>query len=93
MAYNACTGANFDVPGHPGDAPHHVVNATVAQITEANRQFNQDLANHTLYRNVHEELRKHVLTTVLPIYLAILEDVTFGYVDVTCLIMLSHTPS
>ena len=51
VAYNACTGANFDVSGHPGDASHHVVNATVAQITETNRQFNQDLDYHTLYRN------------------------------------------
>jgi hypothetical protein len=41
------------------------------------------LADHCLFLTVAEELKKQILTAILPRYLHILEDVDFGYSDVT----------
>jgi hypothetical protein len=89
-AYLACTGAAFDPPMHPGDAPVHVTGSTAAQIVETNRRFKHELADHRLFRTVSEELKQHVLTAVPVRYLCILEDVDYGYSDVTILEMITH---
>jgi hypothetical protein len=48
------------------------------------------LADHRLFLTVAEVLKKQILAAVLPRYLHILEDVDFGYSNVTSLTMLAH---
>jgi hypothetical protein len=90
IKYNARTYNPFIAPIHPGDAPLHLPAATSAQITETNRQFNQDLAEHTRYNTVAEELKKKILLAVPTRYLSILEDTDFGFAVVSSNEMLAH---
>jgi hypothetical protein len=89
-AYLLRTGVAFEAPVHPGDAPIHDNGATAAQITETNRRFKHELADHRLFRTVAEELKQQVLLAVPPRYFAILEDLDYGYADVPVLAILVH---
>jgi hypothetical protein len=89
-AYVARAGLLFIVPVHPGDAPIHAAGATAAQIAENIRLFNQVLTDHTLYHRVATELKAQVLAAVDNMYLHELEDVDFGFADVTPHTMLQH---
>jgi hypothetical protein len=80
----------FVVPVHPGPAPVHAVAATAAQIAETIRAYNQQLAEHTLYHRVSTELKSQILTAVEATYLRELENVDFGFADVTPQEMLQH---
>jgi len=84
------TGHVFVNPIHPGIAPVHGANATGPQITETNRQFAQDLQEHTLFTTVTEELKKQIILAVEPRYLSILEDIDFGFADISSRRMLAH---
>lgn len=88
--YLARIGVAFLVPIHPGPAPIHPANSTAAQITETNRQYASDLAEHSLYRTVNEELKKQILAAVPVLYLALLSDDEMGFADVSCATMLAH---
>ena len=59
--YLTRAGVAFPPPAHPGAMPVHAAGATVAQITETNRQFDHQLTIHTLYTTVKEELKKMIL--------------------------------
>ena len=48
--YLARAGIPFLVPIHPGTAPIAAAGATAAQIAEAIREYNQALADITLYK-------------------------------------------
>ena len=89
-AYLARTGIAFNAPDHPGDAPLHAVGATTAQITETNRAFKHDLAEHDKFITVAEELKQQVILAVPNRYFAILEDREFGYADVPVLTIIEH---
>ena len=89
-AYLARSGVVFNAPVHPGDAPEHAVGATTAQITETNRRFKYDLADHRLFRTVSEELKQQLLLAVPHRYFRVFEDVDMGYADVTVLTILTH---
>jgi hypothetical protein len=88
--YLARTGVPFIIPIHPGAAPVHAAGATSAQITETNRQYTADLAEHTHYLTVVEELKRQVLQAVLPRYFRILADADFGYADISVAALLLH---
>lgn len=88
--YLARVGQTFNTPNHPGNAPVHAAPATQAQITETNRQYAADLAEHTLYQTVTMELKKQILAAVPNRYLNILADDDMGFADVTCATMLAH---
>jgi hypothetical protein len=88
--YLVPTGVAFDVPLHPGDSPVHVPAATAPQITEANRRFKYDLAKHRLFCVVAEEIKQQVLLAVPNRYFCVLEDVDYGYSDVSVLTILPH---
>jgi hypothetical protein len=89
-AYIARAGVAFPPPDHPGAEPIIAPNATQHQITEANRTFDRELAQHSLYHQVKEELKKQILAAVDHQYLQSLEDIDFGYADVTPYAMLNH---
>lgn len=91
--YLALTGHAFMLPLHPGAAPVHAVGATAAQITETNRVFTATLAELTTANQFRQEIKKLILAAVNSIYLASLEDDTFGYADVSPNAMLVHLKS
>jgi hypothetical protein len=68
----------------------HAVAATAAQIAEAIRAYNQQLAEHTLYHRVATKLKAQILTAIEATYLRELEDADFGFADVTPQEMLQH---
>ena len=88
--YVARSGQAFVAPVHPGPPPVHNAGTTQAIITEANRQYDRSLAEHSLYIQVKEELKKQILQAVDNQYLKPLEDPDFGYSDTTPLEMLTH---
>jgi hypothetical protein len=88
--YLARVGQAFVTPVHPRPAPVHAVNATNAQITETNRQYAADLAEHSLFQTVNEELKKQILVAVPVLYLSLLSDDDMGFTDVSCANMLAH---
>jgi hypothetical protein len=88
--YVARAGVPFIIPIHPGAAPVHALGATAPQITETNRQYAADLAEHTHYLTVVEELKRQILQAVLPRYFRILADPDFGYADVSVETLLTH---
>jgi hypothetical protein len=90
VAYVARAGEAFDVPDHPGPQPVHGPNATSAQITASNRQYDHDLREFETYNAINEALRKQLLEAVAAPYYNVLEDDTFGYADVTIVAILLH---
>lgn len=89
-AYLARAQVAFNPPAHPGDAPAHAAGATNAQITETNRQYNQDINDHRTVITLKEELKKQILAAVDDVYMQALQDPEFGYADVPPALMLSH---
>ena len=88
--YVARAGIPLAPPVHPGNAPIVPAQATAAQITDINRQYDRALAAHTLYHTTTEELKKQILAAVEHRYLAALEDADFGFSDVSPCTMLNH---
>lgn len=89
-AYLTRAGIAFIPPQHPGPSPTHATNATAGQITETNRQYAATLLEHALYHQVSIELKKQLLAAIHPAYFCALEDVDFGFADITPLTLLSH---
>lgn len=93
VAYLARAGIAFEPPHHPGPAPVHANGATAGQIAETNRQYASILQEHALYHQVSVELKKQLLAAVQPAYIRALEDVDFGFADVTPFMLLAHLHS
>jgi hypothetical protein len=91
--YLTRAGAAFLAPVHPGPAPIQLPNPTAAQITETNRQYTADLAEHSLFRTVEMELKKQILACVPALYLNVLADRMMGFADVSCVTMVEHLRS
>jgi hypothetical protein len=89
-AYFTRAGTTFIVPIHPGTQVAHGLNATAAQITEANRLYDRAKAAFATYKLVNESLRQMLLTAVNPLYYQSLEDDDFGYADVTIPALIVH---
>jgi uncharacterized phage-associated protein len=89
-AYTTRAGGPFVLPAHPGVSPNHAVGASAATIAETIRRFNQTLATRTLYYRVATELKSQILAAVDNTYLRELENVDFGFADVTPQAMLAH---
>ena len=90
VAYLARATVAYVDPVHPGAAPVHVVGATAPQITEANRRFTQDQADHRLHTTVSQELRKQIIAAVESKYFAVLNDGDFGLSAVAAVALLHH---
>jgi hypothetical protein len=89
-AYVIRAGAAFAEPNHPGIQPIHAAAATAAQITAANRAYDQALDEFKTYATIKEKLKQQVLVAVDPIYYQDLEDDTFGYADVLIPVIITH---
>jgi hypothetical protein len=63
--YFTRAGNAFVVPVHPGTQVAHAVNATAAQITEANRIYDKAKAELATYNLVNKLLRQMILTAVI----------------------------
>uniref|UniRef100_A0A7S2VD11 Uncharacterized protein n=1 Tax=Entomoneis paludosa TaxID=265537 RepID=A0A7S2VD11_9STRA len=81
--YTALAGVAFVVPVHPGDQPAHAHNATAAQMTETNRQYDKAIVDFNAYVGVRNKLRSQILEAVDNTYYATLEHDQFGYAQVT----------
>lgn len=90
VAYLALTGQAFDLPAHPGPSPVHREGATRDVIAETIRLFNAVLTELTVANSVKQELKKQIIEAVDHLYLADLEDDTFGFADVSIPTMLDH---
>ncbi len=86
--YLARVGVPFLVPVHPGAPPEAV--GTSAAIAVAIRNYNDALADVTLYNSLSSALTAQILTAVTSSFLSALEDPDFGFGDVTPLAMLTH---
>lgn len=91
VAYLALSGVLFVPPVAPPAAPIHGEAPTAAQITEANRL---DLADQRIFQRYHDvdrALLRQFIAAVPPVYItAALNDRTFGFSNVTCLMLLQH---
>ncbi|KAI2503218.1 hypothetical protein MHU86_11241 [Fragilaria crotonensis] len=89
--YLVRAGVPFIVPRHPGAAPDAAAGATAAQIAEAIRQYNQAVADVTLYNRLSAALTAQIISAVNASFLSALEeDPDFGFGDVTPRAMLEH---
>jgi len=77
--YHVISAVNYDEPVHPGAQPVHQANATAAQITEANRQYDATLLQVSLHVSVVNALRQQILCAVDNKYLMALEHPDLGY--------------
>jgi hypothetical protein len=77
--YLVISAVNYDKPVHPGAPPVHQANATAAQITEANRQYDAMLIQVSLHVSVINALRQQILCAVDNKYLMALEHPDLGY--------------
>jgi hypothetical protein len=84
------TGTAFDLPEHPGPAPIHLQGATAAAIAETTRVYTTTLKELDTANNVKQALKKQIIDAVDHLYLADLEDDTFGFADVTVPQMMAH---
>jgi hypothetical protein len=80
----------FLIPVHPGTAPRHARAALGPQIDENVRLFNQTIDDHRLYERVKAELKQQILKAVNSIYLQVLEDIDYGFAEVSPRKMLTH---
>jgi len=89
--YLALAGTPFTLPPHPGDTPNITdPRATQYIIAKEVRVFKATIAELTLAITIREELKKQILTAVEHLYLATLDDETFGFAQVLVCNMLSH---
>jgi len=88
--YMVITGVAFQLPAHPGQAPIHAPNATQFQIAETVRLFDAMLAELTTATTAREEMKKQLLEAVERLFLAALDDDTFGFADVSVAAMITH---
>jgi len=91
VEYLALAGTPFTLPAHPGDTPNITdPRATQYIIAEEVRVFKATIAELTLAVTICEELKKQILTAVNRLYLAALNDDTFGFAQVSVYDMLTH---
>jgi hypothetical protein len=88
--YLTHAGEAFIPPDHPGNQLVHAANATVAQITAANRTYDAALANFRRYEEVREAIHQQILTAVYATYHGVLAYSDFGYADATIPVILTH---
>ena len=89
-AYFARTGTVFVVPIYPGIQANHAAGLTGPQITAANRAYDAALNIFEKYAAVKKELCGKILSALDKTYFDELEDVVFGFTDVTSLQLLNH---
>jgi hypothetical protein len=77
--YLVISAVPYDEPIHPGAQPIHPANATAAQITEANRQYDATLIQVALHVSVLNALRRQILVAIDNKYLLALEHPDLGY--------------
>jgi len=88
--YFTLTGVAFQLPAHPGDNPILLASATQFVLSKLVHVFKAELAELTLAVTLHEELKKQLLTAINHLYLAALDDNTFGFADVSVADILTH---
>jgi hypothetical protein len=91
VAYLARTNnVPFDLSLHPGNAPVHADAATAFQIAETIWLFDQETNDHRLNKRVKSELKRMIVQAIHSRYLRVLEDLNFGFADVSPFAMLQH---
>jgi len=89
--YQTLAGHAFTLPAHPGDTPANVnANSTQYQLAEGIRAYNATITELTIAISVQEEIKKQILAAVERVYLARLDNDTFGFAPVTVTAMLTH---
>ena len=88
--YMLLTGVAFQLPAHPGPVPVHAAGANAATRQEAIRAFDATLKELATATTAKEEMKRQLLDAVERLYLAALDDDTFGFADVSISAMLVH---
>jgi hypothetical protein len=87
------SGTAFDTPVNPGLSPDVPDNATNFQITEANRQFNADHTEYSVFYAVERALKAQLIVAIDPLFIDELCDETMGFANTTTLQLLTHLHS
>ena len=88
ISYITRVGIPFIIPVHPGPPPEPV--GTAAAIAVAVHNYNDPLADVTLFNNLRAALTAQILSAVNSSFLSAPEDPDFGFGDGTPLAMLIH---
>jgi len=91
--YVIVAGIAFQLPMHPGPVPTHAAGANAATHQENIHLFNATITELSIAMTVQEEIKKQLLITVNHLYLAALDDDTFGFADVTVAAMRPTVPA
>jgi len=88
--YVVVAGVAFQLPAHPGPIPTHAAGANAATRQENIRLFDATIKELSVATTVQEEIKKQLLGAINRLYLAALDDDTFGFADVTVAAMITH---
>jgi len=88
--YITLAGIAFQLPAHPGPTPIHAVAANAATRQENIRLYEATLKELAIATTVREEIKKQLLEAIERLYLAALDDDTFGFAEVSVADMLTH---
>ena len=88
--YMVVTGVAFQLPAHPGPGPVHIGAPNAATRQETIRAYDANLKELMLATTVKEEIKKQLLEAVDRLYLATLDDDTFGFAEVSIAAMIAH---
>jgi len=88
--YKLLTGGVFQLLSHPGPVPVHAIGANAATQQETMHAYDATLKELALATNAREEMKCQLLDAVECLYLAALDDDTFGFADVAISAMLVH---
>ena len=89
-AYLVLAGVAFIAPIAPGAQAIYAPAATQAQISAANRLYDQSIITYSDYSKTTRHLKQQILDAVPDIYTDELADESFGYANVTALELLTH---
>jgi len=90
VEYTLLTGIVFQLPVHPGPTPTHAVGANAATCQENIRLYEAMLKELAIATTVREEIKKQILEAIEQLYLAALDDDTFGFSKVSIANMITH---
>jgi len=73
----------FQLPVHPGLVPVHAARANAATCQENIPLYNSIIKELNISMTVQDEIKKQLLTAVDQLYLAKMDNNTYGFVDIT----------
>jgi len=88
--YMLLTSVMFQLPAHPRPVPAHAAGANAATRQETICAFDATLKELAIATTAKEEMKCQLLDAMECLYLAALDNDTFGFADVSISTMLVH---